>query len=159
MAQWKYVTWQEYTVSYFSVASEYSDLIYTNIQIYTYICRCIYIYTNTNAYIYIYIYIHGYVFRPSQHSSVWLRLTSREQLMSSECSKHQVEAYIIYQEAYIIWCHLWYTSVKWWYLVSKFWFFGLLVGERAKNDPKWQKILSVVLHISRFITWLLFVIH
>ena len=35
-------------------------------------------------------YIHRHVFRPSQNSSVWLGLTSREQLMSPECSKHQV---------------------------------------------------------------------
>ena len=34
--------------------------------------------------------IHIHVFRPSQDSSVWLGLTSREQLMSPECSKHQV---------------------------------------------------------------------
>ena len=47
----------------------------------------IYIY---NKYIYIYIYIHIHVFGPSQDSSLWLRLTSREQLMSPECSKHQV---------------------------------------------------------------------
>ena len=139
----------------------HQNILIVFIQIYKYVHTFADVYTFIliQMHIYIYIYIHGYVFRPSQHSSVWLRLTSREQLMSSECSKHQVEAYIIYQEAYIIWCHLWYTSVKWWYLVSKFWFFGLLVGERAKNDPKWQKILSVVLHISRFITWLLFVIH
>ena len=31
-----------------------------------------------------------HVLRPSQESSVWLGLMSREQLMSSECSKHQV---------------------------------------------------------------------
>ena len=37
-----------------------------------------------------YINIHIHVFRPSQESSVWLELTSREQLMSPECSKHQV---------------------------------------------------------------------
>ena len=37
-----------------------------------------------------YIYIHIHVFRPTQDSSVWLGLTSREQLMSPECSKHQV---------------------------------------------------------------------
>ena len=62
----------------------------------------------------------------------------------------------------------WYTWVKWWYLqaffsfFSTFWFFGLLGrgwggwgwgggvarGKRAKNDPKWQKILLVALHIS-----------
>ena len=41
-------------------------------------------------YIYIYIYIHIHVFRPFQDLSVWLGLTSREQLMSPECSKHQV---------------------------------------------------------------------
>ena len=60
----------------------------------------------------------------------------------------------------------WYTWVKWWYLqaffsfFSTFWFFGLLGrrkgmggggvarGKRAKNDPKWQKILLVAVHIS-----------
>ena len=31
-----------------------------------------------------------HVFRSVQDSSVWLGLTSREQLMSPECSKHQV---------------------------------------------------------------------
>ena len=30
------------------------------------------------------------MFRPSQDSSVWLGLTSREELMSPECSKEQV---------------------------------------------------------------------
>ena len=42
------------------------------------------------------IYIHIHVFRPSQDSSVWLGLTSREQLMSPECSKHQVLSFYIY---------------------------------------------------------------
>ena len=37
----------------------------------------IYIY----IYIYVYIFIHRHVFCPAQDSSVWLRLTSREQLM------------------------------------------------------------------------------
>ena len=41
-------------------------------------------------YIYIYIYIHRHMFHPSQDSSVWLGLTTREQLMSPECSKNQV---------------------------------------------------------------------
>ena len=36
------------------------------------------------------VYIHRHVFRPSQVSWVWLGLTSREQLMSPECSRHQV---------------------------------------------------------------------
>ena len=35
-------------------------------------------------------YIHRHVFCLSQDLSVWLGLTSREQLMSLECSKHQV---------------------------------------------------------------------
>ena len=41
-------------------------------------------------------YIHIHVFRPSQSSSVWLELTSREQLMSPQCSKHQVLYIYIY---------------------------------------------------------------
>ena len=52
------------------------------IHIYIYICVCIYIY--------IYIYIHRHVFRPSQDSSVWLGLTSREQLMSPELIGYHV---------------------------------------------------------------------
>ena len=36
------------------------------------------------------IYRHRHMFHPSQYSSVWLGLTSREQLMSAECSKHQL---------------------------------------------------------------------
>ena len=32
----------------------------------------------------------SHVIRPAQDSSVWLGLTSTEQLMSPECSKHQV---------------------------------------------------------------------
>ena len=35
-------------------------------------------------------HIHIHVFHPAQDSSLWLRLTSGEQLMSPECSKHQV---------------------------------------------------------------------
>ena len=46
-------------------------------------------------YIYVYVYItHRHVFGPSQDSSVWLGLTSREQLMSPECSKHQVLSFV-----------------------------------------------------------------
>ena len=50
--------------------------------------------------------------------------------------------------------HLWYTCVKWWYPQLFFSFFqnfdfsGCLGGKRAKNGPKWQKILSVTLGIS-----------
>ena len=36
------------------------------------------------------IYRHRHMFCPSQDSSVWLGLTSREQLMSAECSNHQL---------------------------------------------------------------------
>ena len=48
----------------------------------------------------------------------------------------------------------WYTSVKMiisqnvFFIFSKFWFFGLLGVKMAKHGPKWQKILSVALHIS-----------
>ena len=50
--------------------------------------------------------------------------------------------------------HLWYTCVKWWYPQLFFSFFqnfdfsGCLGGKRAKNGPKWQKILSVTFGIS-----------
>ena len=52
--------------------------------------KYIYIYYSYIYIQYIYIYIHIHTFGPSQDSSVWLRLTSREQLMSPECSKRQV---------------------------------------------------------------------
>ena len=53
------------------------------------------------VYIYTYIYIiHIHVFRPAQDSSVvWLgKLTSREQLMSPECSKHQSPVFLVWFE-------------------------------------------------------------
>ena len=46
--------------------------------------------------------------------------------------------------------NLWYTCVKWWYLQAfssfsqNFNFLGCQWGNMAKNDPKWQKILSVI---------------
>ena len=84
-----------------------------NIQ---YICNIVYIiyiiYINiTYIYIYIYIfyiYIHRHVFRPSQNSSVWLGLTSRERL---------------------IWCHQGaQQSTRCWALPK-----CLQCGERTKN--------------------------
>ena len=50
--------------------------------------------------------------------------------------------------------HLWYTCVKWLYLQVFFLFFIILIfwvvrGVKVqKNGPKWQKILSVMLHVS-----------
>ena len=48
------------------------------------------------------------MFRPSQDSSVWLGLTSREQLMSPECSKHQVLSFaetLVVNEQKIFYSH------------------------------------------------------
>ena len=47
----------------------------------------------------------------------------------------------------------WYNCVKLWYLQAffpflRFSFFGLLGGKRAKNGPRWKKIMSVAIHIS-----------
>ena len=64
----------------------YIYILYACMYMYIYM----YIYVYICIYIYIYIYIHLHVFRPSQDSSVWLGLTSRRQLMSPECSKHEV---------------------------------------------------------------------
>ena len=57
-----------------------------------------------------------------------------------------------------------YTSVKWWYLHAFFcccWYFhfsGCYEGKRPKNGPRWQKVLSVALHISgTIIIWLSFI--
>ena len=49
-----------------------------------------------------YIYIYIYMFWPSPDSSVWLGLTSREQLMSPECSKHQSSQWINSEHIYPI---------------------------------------------------------
>ena len=69
------------------------------------------------------------------------------------CLLHSVS-----QEPYIIWfsflvhmCKMIIPSRDY-FIFSKFWFFRLLGGggrggKRAKNGPKWQKILSVTLHI------------
>ena len=40
-------------------------------------------------------------------------------------------------------------------IFSNFWFFVLLVGKRAKSSPKWQKLLSVVLHVSGTIHYII----
>ena len=46
------------------------------------------------------------------------------------------------------------------FISSKFSFSGMLEGKRARSCPKWQKILSVELHISGTnMIWLSFVIH
>ena len=61
----------------------------------------------------------------------------------------------ISQEPYIIWfsfkvhmCKM-IISIGFFVIFSKFWFFSLSRGwgKRVKNSPKWQKIMSVVLHI------------
>ena len=39
-------------------------------------------------------------------------------------------------------------SAKFFFIFSKFWFSWLLGGNRAKNSPKWQEIMSVAHHIS-----------
>ena len=61
--------------------------------IYIYLSICIYNIYNIYIYIYIYIYPHirRHVFRTSQDSSVRLESTSREQMMSQECSKQVAE--------------------------------------------------------------------
>ena len=71
----------------------------------------------------------------------------------------------------------WYTCVKWWYIhvlfffsiFQNFDFAGCYGGKRAKNGPKWQSILSVMLHISEpsitlhvlepYIIWLSFMVY
>ena len=71
----------------------------------------IYLYNIYVHNIYIYIYIHIYVFCPSQDSLVWLGLTKREQLMSPECSKHQV---LSIAKIFVVW----WTNRKYSVLIS-----------------------------------------
>ena len=63
-----------------------------------YVCMCVCVYVC--AYVYVFIYIHRHVFRPFQDTLVWLGLTSREQLMSPECSKHQV---LSFSKTLVVW--------------------------------------------------------
>ena len=55
-----------------------------------YVYMYVYIYMYVCMYICMYVYTYIHVLRPTQDSSVWLGLTSREQLISPECSKHHV---------------------------------------------------------------------
>ena len=71
---------------------------------YIYILYYIYIffYYIYSYIIYIYIYLfHRHVFRPSQDSSVWLGLTSREKLKAPQCSMKKFRAYILYMYMYM----------------------------------------------------------
>ena len=71
--------------------------------------------------------------------------------------------YSISQEPYIILLRLWYTYVKWWYLqgcflfIQNFDFVGCWESKKAKNRPKWEKIMSLPLHISRTIHHMIFI--
>ena len=61
----------------------------------------------------VYIHIHRHVFHLSQDLSVWLGLTSREQLMSPEWSKHQVLSFSIYIAMYFIYIYIYiYTLMS-----------------------------------------------
>ena len=66
--------------------------------------------TLNGCWIYIY-YIHRHMFGPSQDLSLWLGLTSREQLMSPECSKHQV---LSFAKTLVVW----WTNKKYSVLIS-----------------------------------------
>ena len=44
------------------------------------------------------------------------------------------------------------------FIFSKFWFSRFLGSEKAKNSPKWQKIMSVALQ-EPYIIWLSFMVH
>ena len=74
---------------------------------------------------YIYIYNNRHVFCPSQDSSVWLGLTSREQLMSPECCKHQV---LSFAKMLYIWC------------ISRF----FLLFKMVPLEKYWQLVTSSV---------------
>ena len=73
----------------------------------------------------------------------------------------------ISQKTYIIWFSFMVHMCKMiiskgiFKIFSKFWFSRLLGGKRAKNSPKWQKILSVTPSISQepYIIWLSFMLH
>ena len=80
--------------------------------------------------------------------------------------KWQNSAHSISQEWYIIWssfvvhkCKMMISPGVFSFFLN-FDYFGLLGGKRAKNDPKWQKIMSVALQVSAtIITWMSFMVH
>ena len=50
--------------------------------------------------------------------------------------------------------NFWYAYVKWWCLQVFFHFFKILIfWVRAKNNPKWQKILSCYISQEPYIIW------
>ena len=57
-----------------------SNVFSKNVIVYTYICVCVCVCVCVCK------YIHLHVFRPAEDSSVCFGLTSREQLISPECS-------------------------------------------------------------------------
>ena len=71
--------------------------------------------------------------------------------------KKLCSSYFISQKPYIIWMSFMVHMCKMiispavFFIFSKCWFFRVLRGKSAKNGPKWQKILSVMLHISGII--------
>ena len=89
MSIYLYLYLSIYLSIYLSVYLSIYLFIYQFIYLYTYLSIYLSICLSVCLSMYLYIYIHRHVFHPSQDSSVWLGLTSREQLMSQECSKHQ----------------------------------------------------------------------
>ena len=53
-----------------------------------------------------YIHISTYTFHPAQDSLVWLRLTSREQLMSPECSMNKFRVYISTYTCFVLYIYI-----------------------------------------------------
>ena len=107
--------------SYVSEFSKKKTAVFSYIYIYIYIYLYIYIHT------FIYIYIHRHAFRSSQDSSVWLGLTSREQLMLPECSKHQVSSFA---KMLVVW----WTNKKYSVLISVLQSAQWINSERISTD-------------------------
>ena len=82
------------------------------------------------------------------------------------CMSHSIS-----QEPYIIWfsfmvhickmiihiCKMIIPTCSF-FIFSKLWFFGLLGDKRAKNSPKWQKILLCSISQETYIVWSSFVV-
>ena len=101
---------------------------------------CIYI-----IYIYIYIYIHRHVFHLPQDSPVRLGLTSREQLMLPECSKHQV---LSFAKMLVVW----WTNRKYSVLISVLqsaqWINSERIYPHISNISTLYESLTTILQIS-----------
>ena len=81
------------------------------------------------------------------------KMAQNDQTFCLSCFMSQ-ESYIIWLSFMLHFCEIMFRGL--FFIFSKFWFSGLLGVKGQKNGPKWKKIMSVMLHISRNIHDMIF---